>query len=86
MLLFSLNFKNYFLFLLISQVGKQMLLGTLEDVFKSEMLYLLSRLVSKSIILFRNQVGQAMSAVPATVFPYHCVHVATCNNRIFAYI
>jgi len=33
-----------------------MILGTLEDVFKSEMLYSLSRLVSKSIILFRDQV------------------------------
>ncbi|CAO2193227.1 unnamed protein product [Urochloa humidicola] len=40
----------------VHEVGKQMVLGTLEDVFKSEMLYSLSRLVSKSVILFRDQV------------------------------
>ncbi|CAL4964598.1 unnamed protein product [Urochloa decumbens] len=40
----------------VHEVGKQMVLGTLEDVFKSEILYSLSRLVSKSVILFRDQV------------------------------
>lgn len=40
----------------VHEVGKQMVLGTLEDVFKYEMLYSLSRLVSKSIILFCDQV------------------------------
>ncbi|RLN24085.1 uncharacterized protein C2845_PM07G03860 [Panicum miliaceum] len=40
----------------VHEVGKQMILGTLEDVFKSEILYSLSRLVSKSTILFRDQI------------------------------
>ncbi|KAF8762139.1 hypothetical protein HU200_009683 [Digitaria exilis] len=40
----------------VHEVGKQMVLGSLEDVFKSEMLYSLSRLVSKSMILFQHQV------------------------------
>ncbi|WVZ71879.1 hypothetical protein U9M48_020411 [Paspalum notatum var. saurae] len=40
----------------VHEVGKQMVLGTLEDVFKSEMLYSLSRLSSKSTILFSDQV------------------------------
>lgn len=40
----------------VHEVGKQMVLGTLEDVFKSEMLFSLSRLSSKSIILFSDQV------------------------------
>ncbi|OEL17356.1 hypothetical protein BAE44_0021625 [Dichanthelium oligosanthes] len=53
----------------VHEVGKQMVLGTLEDAFKSEMLYSLSRLVSRSIILFCDQVVQAMSVIPATVFP-----------------
>ena len=35
-----------------------MVLGTLEDIFKSEMLFSLSRLSSKSIILFSDQVAQ----------------------------
>ncbi|XP_062206674.1 uncharacterized protein LOC133908584 isoform X2 [Phragmites australis] len=40
----------------VHEVGKQMVLGTLEDVFKAEMLSSLSRLASKSIILFSDQV------------------------------
>ncbi|KAJ1283022.1 hypothetical protein BS78_03G096000 [Paspalum vaginatum] len=40
----------------VHEVGKQMVLGALEDVFKSEMLYSLSRLSSKSTILFSDQV------------------------------
>ncbi|KAL6850192.1 hypothetical protein ACP4OV_020819 [Aristida adscensionis] len=43
-------------FLKLDYVGKQMVLGTLEDVFKVEMLSMLSRLASKSTILFSEQV------------------------------
>uniref|UniRef100_A0A0D9Y4D3 Integrator complex subunit 7-like C-terminal domain-containing protein n=1 Tax=Oryza glumipatula TaxID=40148 RepID=A0A0D9Y4D3_9ORYZ len=38
------------------QVGKQIVLGTLEDNFKADMLLSLSRLASKSVVLFCNQV------------------------------
>uniref|UniRef100_A0A0E0FHD5 Integrator complex subunit 7 n=1 Tax=Oryza nivara TaxID=4536 RepID=A0A0E0FHD5_ORYNI len=38
------------------RVGKQIVLGTLEDNFKADMLLSLSRLASKSVVLFCNQV------------------------------
>uniref|UniRef100_A0A0E0BYG4 Integrator complex subunit 7-like C-terminal domain-containing protein n=1 Tax=Oryza meridionalis TaxID=40149 RepID=A0A0E0BYG4_9ORYZ len=38
------------------QVGKQIVLGTLEDNFKADMLLSLSRLASKSVVLFGDQV------------------------------
>ncbi|EEE53703.1 hypothetical protein OsJ_00029 [Oryza sativa Japonica Group] len=41
--------------LLMSQVGKQIVLGTLEDNFKADMLLSLSRLASKSVLLFGDQ-------------------------------
>ncbi|TVU22305.1 hypothetical protein EJB05_31990 [Eragrostis curvula] len=41
---------------LTPQVGKHMVVGTLEDVFKAELLSSLSRLASKSVILFSDQV------------------------------
>jgi len=76
------------LLLLSSQVGKQMILGTLEDVFKSEMLYSLSRLVSKSIILFRDQVMQAMSVFPANSVACYSVMAlcSCCNKHIFVFV
>ncbi|KAK3160083.1 hypothetical protein QOZ80_1BG0054990 [Eleusine coracana subsp. coracana] len=40
----------------VHEVGKHLVLGTLEDIFKAEMLFPLSRLASKSIILFSDQV------------------------------
>ncbi|KAL6626555.1 hypothetical protein ACP70R_030281 [Stipagrostis hirtigluma subsp. patula] len=40
----------------LDSVGKQMVLGALEDVFKAEMLSVLSRLASRSTILFSDQV------------------------------
>uniref|UniRef100_A0A0D9UVS4 Integrator complex subunit 7 n=1 Tax=Leersia perrieri TaxID=77586 RepID=A0A0D9UVS4_9ORYZ len=39
-----------------AQVGKQIVLGTMEDNFKADMLMSLSRLASKSVILFGDQV------------------------------
>jgi hypothetical protein len=50
-----ITFKEAFS-LLMSQVGKQIVLGTLEDNFKADMLLSLSRLASKSVVLFCNQV------------------------------
>lgn len=58
--------------LLTLQIGKQMVLGTMEDVFKTEMLYSPSRLVSRSIIMFCEKVVQAMSIVLATTFHDVC--------------
>jgi len=65
-----------------------MILGTLEDVFKSEMLYSLSRLVSKSIILFRDQVMQAMSVFPANSVACYSVMAlcSCCNKHIFVFV
>uniref|UniRef100_A0A0D3EKH9 Integrator complex subunit 7 n=1 Tax=Oryza barthii TaxID=65489 RepID=A0A0D3EKH9_9ORYZ len=40
----------------VHEVGKQIVLGTLEDNFKADMLLSLSRLASKSVVLFCNQV------------------------------
>ncbi|KAM0872214.1 hypothetical protein ACQ4PT_038852 [Festuca glaucescens] len=40
----------------VREVGKEMVLGNLEDVFKAEMLFALSRLASKSIVFFGDQV------------------------------
>uniref|UniRef100_A0ACD5UR66 Uncharacterized protein n=1 Tax=Avena sativa TaxID=4498 RepID=A0ACD5UR66_AVESA len=40
----------------VREVGKEMVLGNLEDVFKAEMLFTLSRLASKSIVFFVDQV------------------------------
>jgi integrator complex subunit 7 len=40
----------------VREVGKEMVLGNLEDVFKAEMLFALSRLASKSIVFFSDQV------------------------------
>jgi hypothetical protein len=62
-----------------------MILGTLEDVLKSEVLYSLSRLVSKSTILFRDQVVQAMSVVPANLFPVMAL-CSCCKKHIFVFI
>uniref|UniRef100_A0A0E0JD29 Integrator complex subunit 7 n=1 Tax=Oryza punctata TaxID=4537 RepID=A0A0E0JD29_ORYPU len=40
----------------VHEVGKEIVLGTLEDNFKADMLLSLSRLASKSVVLFGNQV------------------------------
>ncbi|CAM0905563.1 unnamed protein product [Alopecurus aequalis] len=40
----------------VREVGKEMVLGNLEDVFKAETLFALSRLASKSIVFFDDQV------------------------------
>ncbi|KAL5228225.1 hypothetical protein ABZP36_016490 [Zizania latifolia] len=40
----------------VHEVGKQMILGTLKDIFKADMLMSLSILASKSVILFDDQV------------------------------
>uniref|UniRef100_A0A453DZW2 Integrator complex subunit 7 n=1 Tax=Aegilops tauschii subsp. strangulata TaxID=200361 RepID=A0A453DZW2_AEGTS len=45
----------------VHEVGKQMVLGNLEDVFKAEILFALSRLASKSIVLFGDQVALLLS-------------------------
>ncbi|KAM0845102.1 hypothetical protein ACQ4PT_056602 [Festuca glaucescens] len=39
----------------VREVGKEMVLGNLEDVFKAETLFALSRMASKSIVLFGDQ-------------------------------
>ncbi|XP_044974776.1 uncharacterized protein LOC123442720 isoform X2 [Hordeum vulgare subsp. vulgare] len=45
----------------VHEVGKQLVLGNLEDVFKAEILFALSRLASKSIVLFGDQAALLLS-------------------------
>jgi hypothetical protein len=81
MQLSKLNIKKELLLLLFLtlQVGKHLVLGTLEDVLKAEVLSSLSRLVSKSRILFRDQVMQCQSSLQ----PFHCSkHKFAFNNTL----